>query len=282
MKDPESDLLVVTDLDGCLLDEETYSYEAATPALAALTARRVPLILASSKTRAEMEPLWSALGLGSPFIVENGGALLIPDHHLTRSPPGAVLVAGLWTIVLGTRRADLLRALEAVGSEAGVRVRSFAGLQVSEIESLTGLSSAAAERAREREYDEPFLLDDEQRQPALARAARAHGLRVTRGGRFWHLTGETDKGRALLVLLGLYEAEGRRFSTVGLGDSPNDLPVLEAVDRPIVVLRPNGEPDPSLMAALPDAERAPVAGPRGWNAAVLAVLQGNRLPRWSA
>jgi mannosyl-3-phosphoglycerate phosphatase len=101
---------------------------------------------------------------------------------------------------------------------------------------------------------------------------------VVHGGRFFHLTGPTDKGRALRELLALLSPRGRRFATVGLGDAANDLPLLEAVERPIVVPRPGGEPDAALAAALPAAERAPAPGPEGWNGAVLTVLSGGRLP----
>lgn len=270
-------LLVATDLDGCLLDETSYSYDEARPALAALAERRIPLILASSKTRAEMEPLAGALGLASPLIVENGGALLLPEGHLPQPPRGAELRAGFWSIVLGARRPDLVRALAEVARDLRIQIRSFSSLGLAELTALTGLPAPAAHLAQQREYDEPFLLEDEGMGPAVAEAARGRGLRVTRGGRFWHITGEADKGRALRVLLGLYEAEGRPLSTVGLGDSANDLPLLQAVDRPIVVPRPEGQVDGELMSSLPGAERAPAPGPSGWNAAVLAVLDGRRL-----
>src|SRR5262245_16745201 len=74
-------LLVFTDLDGCLLDEHTYSWERARPALEALRARGVPLLLCSSKTRSEMEALARELGLAWPYVVENGGAFVIPGDH---------------------------------------------------------------------------------------------------------------------------------------------------------------------------------------------------------
>jgi hypothetical protein len=67
-------------------------------------------------------------------------------------------------------------------------------------------------------------------------------------------------------------------TSAALGDSPNDIPMLRAVDRPIVVPRPGGVVDPGLARALPRAERAPAPGAAGWNAAVLAVLGGRRLP----
>lgn len=237
--------------------------------------------MASSKTRAEMEPLSRALGLASPLIVENGGALLLPEDHPPRPPRGAELRAGFWSIVLGARRPELLRALRGAASELRIEIRSFASLEPAELAALTGLSAPAVHLALQREYDEPFLLEDEGEGAAVAEAVRGQGLRVTRGGRFWHITGEADKGRALRALLDLYQAEGRRFSTVGLGDSANDLPLLHAVDRPIVMPRPGGELDAELRHSLPAAERAPAPGPRGWNIAVLAALDGGRLRRVS-
>jgi mannosyl-3-phosphoglycerate phosphatase len=65
---------------------------------------------------------------------------------------------------------------------------------------------------------------------------------------------------------------------VGLGDALNDLPLLEAVDRPIVVPRRDSTVDPELARALPRAELAPAPGPVGWNAAVMIVLAGGTLP----
>lgn len=268
-----TDLLVATDLDGCLLDEETYSYDEAREALNTLSVLRIPLILISSKTRAEMIPLHRTLGLDAPLVVENGGAILIPEGYFPQPPERASLNAPYWTVVLGTPRVRLLAALKAIASQTGASLRSFAALGRDEVAARTGLSHAAAGLALAREYDEPFLLDDEDQAQAVVHAARDRGLNVTRGGRFWHLTGNTDKGEALRVLLSLHDDQGRRFSTVGLGDSPNDLELLRAVQRPIIVPRPGGSPDPSLAAALPAAELAPAPGPRGWNAAVLAVLR---------
>ena len=86
-----------------------------------------------------------------------------------------------------------------------------------------------------------------------------------------------DKGRALQRLLALYAAEGRRFTVIALGDSPNDASMLQRADRPIIVPRSDGEPEPALRRVLPGAEVAPRPGPSGWNTAVLTVVQGGRL-----
>jgi mannosyl-3-phosphoglycerate phosphatase len=273
--------LVVTDLDGTLLDSRDYSFGPARPALAALGERGVPLVLCSSKTRAEMEPLAAALGLATPLIVENGGALVFPVDMLP-APPADARRDGAHVIVpLGLSRGELLVTLPEVAREAGVRARGFEGMSANEVAGLTGLTVEAASRAREREWDEPFVVqgpippDGDER---LSEAARRRGLRVTRGGRFHHLTGASDKGKALRTLLDLLPL-ATLGQTVGLGDSANDLPMLTAVDRPIVMPREDGSVDPALAAALPDAERGSKAGPEGWGGAVLAVLAGQPLSR---
>jgi mannosyl-3-phosphoglycerate phosphatase len=261
--------LVATDLDGSLLDRETHEHAAARPALDALCLAGVPLVLVTAKTRAEMAALGPALG-ASAVVVENGGAV----------------EAGSWGLVLGARREALLEALPAVAGEAGVRVRPFAAMSIGEVARLTGLAPAEAALAMRREHDEPFLVEGAAgRDPALdARldaAARARGLRVTHGGRLHHLSGPVDKGDALRALVSAWPG-GIEGPIVGLGDAANDLPLLLAVDRPIVMPGPEGAIDPALASPLRGRERAPAPGPAGWSAAVLAALRGEPLLRVAA
>lgn len=258
--------LVATDLDGTLLDAETYGFEPARPALEALRRDAIPLVLCSSKTRAEVAPLAATIGAGGPLVVENGGAVV--------DPGGAVLA-------LGVGRDRLLAELPGIAREAGVRVRLFARMSAGEVAALTGLPEGQAELALRREYDEPFVVEDPPGPDAdaearLEHAARRRGLQVTRGGRFHHLAGPVDKGRALRAILRRSPADG---DVLGLGDAPNDLPLLLAATRPIVMPRPDGSVDPELAARLAGVERAPGPGPAGWSAAVLAALSGAALPR---
>jgi mannosyl-3-phosphoglycerate phosphatase len=273
--------LVVTDLDGTLLDEDTYDLAPARPGLDALRERRLSLVLCSSKTRAEMEPLAQELGLDAPLIVENGGAIVLRARMLPFLPPGGRRDGDRLVVPLGTARSALLAALDEVAEEAGVAVRSFAAMTPGEVAERTGLSPEAAVRALKREWDEPFVVDPKGGDGTTARleeAARRRGLRVTHGGRFHHLTGTSDKGLAVRMVLQLlpHDSHGR---TVGLGDAANDLPMLEAVDRPIVMPRRDGTVDATLAAALPGAERAPEPGPAGWSAAILGILGGEPLAR---
>jgi mannosyl-3-phosphoglycerate phosphatase len=268
----EIDYVIFTDLDGTLLDAATYSYEAADRALARIARSRAPLILVSSKTRAEMEPLRSRLGLPDPFIVENGGAVFIPTGYFPFSVEGAVIRSVYQVIELGTPYADLRAALRDIGRGLSAQLQGFGDMTVEEVAAQTGLSQAEARLAKQREFDEPFLstagvLTLEQLRTPL----EGRGLRCTRGGRFYHLMGANDKGTASLRLIEAYrrlaKERGGAVVVIGIGDSLNDLPMLQVVDRPVLVQRPDGSHDPDI--ALPNLIRVHGIGPAGWNRAVL-------------
>lgn len=157
-------LWVVTDLDGTLLDER-YDFAPARPALAALSLAGAKLVLASSKTRAEMEPLAAALGLRPALIVENGGATLVP------AAGGAYEVVGSDIPHLRLRQ-----ALDEIAGETGAALAGFSSLGLERVVELTGLGFDAARLALEREYDEPFVLTDAARAADLFAAAERRGL----------------------------------------------------------------------------------------------------------
>jgi mannosyl-3-phosphoglycerate phosphatase len=70
-------MIVLSDLDGTLLNHDDYAYDAAKPALEALREHYIPLILCSSKTSAEIILLRGDMGFNDcPAIVENGGGIL--------------------------------------------------------------------------------------------------------------------------------------------------------------------------------------------------------------
>jgi mannosyl-3-phosphoglycerate phosphatase len=259
--------IAFTDLDGTLLAEEDYDWRPAAPALEALRVRGVPLIIASSKTRREIE-LWRArLGNADPYIVENGGALVIPAGWLPEPPPDARPHAGAWVIEFGTPCARLRAALPAVAAEAGLAARGFGDMAPGEVARLTGLQGEDLAAALAREYDEPFVLDGAPPAEAderLRAAAVRRGLRITRGGRFHHLLGDNHKGRAARALLRLVARGGRPPRALAAGDSANDFELLAAVDRPIVVARPGGGHAPALLARLTGACIARGAGPEGF------------------
>jgi mannosyl-3-phosphoglycerate phosphatase len=268
--------VVFSDLDGTLLDSGSYSFDAAREALDLLRRQGIPLVLVSSKTRAEIEPLRARLQNTDPFIVENGGGLFVPEGYFRFVPEGSSRQGSYHVVVLGTPYPRLRQALAELRQAIGTVVRGFGDMTVEEIVERTGLTPAEAALARRREYDEPFALDGPPELLAeLTRLAEARRLHVTSGGRFHHLMGPSDKGRACRELIRCYRrhyaAEADSLQTIALGDSLNDLPLLAAVDRPVLVQKPEGSYDPAIQ--LPNLIRAPGIGPAGWNRALLELLQ---------
>jgi len=267
-------LVIYSDLDGTLLEETTFSWAAARPALERIRAAGIPLIFCSSKTRAEIEPLQRELGIHQPFIVENGGALYLPREPWGRHVPHAAPMGEWVRLEFGVPYQRLVAVLGEIKRLVGADVVGFSDLTAEEIAALCGLSREAARRAKAREYDEPFMITtgDPDVGGLVRTLAAEHHLRVTGGGRFLHLTGPTDKGQAVSLLTDLFRRQVSEIVTVGLGDSVNDIPLLARVDHPILVRRPEGHPESRVLAALPDIQVTAGIGPIGWNEVVLDLL----------
>ncbi|MDH4078735.1 MAG: HAD-IIB family hydrolase [Nitrospira sp.] len=268
-------MIIFTDLDGTLLDSSTYSFEAAREALDHLLTRSIPLVVVSSKTQAEIEPLRTRLGNEHPFIVENGGAVVIPSSYFPFQLPAATSHDQYVLVELGTSYAVLRQALKEIEQELGVELRGYGDMSLDEVVRRTGLSRPEAQLAMQRHYDEPFVVEDEQCPlETLTHAITARGLRWTKGDRFHHLMGVQDKGQAVHYLIDCYrrlaDHDRDRLITVGIGNSLNDLPMLQAVEQPILVQQSNGLYETAI--SLPKLVLAPGPGPLGWNRAVLSLL----------
>jgi mannosyl-3-phosphoglycerate phosphatase len=267
--------LIFSDLDGTLLDAETYSPEDAQAALHALHELRIPLILCSSKTRAEMEFWRKKLDNQHPFIVENGAALFIPQNYFPLQPQRAKQRDGYDVIEFGTRYSDLVVALRTASKVSGCEVLGFHDMTVAEISRRTLLPVRQAELAKNREYDEAFEIVGATAD-RLLRAIESLGKHWTRGGRFYHITGDNDKAVAVRHLTSLYASAYGSVITVGAGDGMNDAGFLNAVDHAIVIRSPFAS---TLAGAVPRSTITRSAGPHGWNEALLDLLQAD-LPRF--
>ena len=254
-------LIVVTDLDGTLLDHHSYRYDAALPALGELERRGIPLVLNSSKTAAEMLALRAALGNREPFIVENGAGIYAPGEG-----------EDLEKIEFGMKRAAILDICRRLRRERHWRFLGFADMNEEELRRRTDLSPPQAARALRRDFTEPLLWQDtEENLAAFREALRQEGVATLQGGRFVHLSGPVDKGMALDWLKRWYtDRLGAAPAVIALGDSDNDRAMLERADYPVLVRSPvNGPPridHPRLRCTQQE-------GPAGWNAAVLDLLK---------
>lgn len=262
--------LVFTDLDGTLLDHETYSFEPALPALKALKERHIPLIICTSKTRAEIEQVRTELHNSHPFISENGGAIFIPKSYFPFTFPFTKEEPNYFVIEFGIPYSRLREVFRQIKNLNPGKIKGFGDFSPQAVAELCGFSLQKANLAKEREYDEPFILENDTDINKIQQIAKDSNLHITRGGRFYHLMGNNDKGKALLSLKNIYKEKSKHLRSIALGDSLNDLPMLEVVDYPILVQKPDGSYDPSVK--LKNLLPASGKGPSGWNKAVFKLL----------
>ena len=266
----KANLIVFTDMDGTLLDHNTYSFDAAREALDRVKEACIPLILCSSKTKAEIEIWRERLNNNDPFISENGGAIFFTET-LNSISKKYIEKNGYRIIELGTPYSELIEQFKTLKNRFGNRIRGFSEMDLDEVIHLTGLSKKEAAAAKEREYTEPFVFDgNENEEIGLTKSIKILNLNLTKGGRFFHLLGDNDKGKAAKIIVEMYKETHPELKTVALGDSFNDLPMLRAADIPILVQKPGGVYDRQID--LPNLRCAPGVGPIGWNTALLMIL----------
>jgi len=266
--------LLFTDLDGSLLDHHDYDYSPAKPALAQLKEKHIPCILTTSKTAAEVVDIRAELENSYPFIVENGAGVFwpagsvneydLPDHAALQSWSHAYDYVRLSSVSLN-RVLELSLQLKA---KFGFLYTGFSEMEVQDVVDCTGLSYEQAEKAKQRTFSEPLLWEDSEANLIKFKSfVEPHGLQVIRGGRFVHLMGRANKGKALEFLKGYYEKLWHEpVSTIALGDGENDVPLLEASDYAVVIRSPANKP-PKIKHAHKKTTRA--YGPTGWNKAVI-------------
>jgi len=134
--------IIFTDLDGTLLDHFTYSYSAASDALKLIKEKGIPLIICTSKARAEILSIRKRLKNKAPFISENGGAVYIPDRYFSFLYEFQRRIKGYRVIEIGVPHKILLNVLRKIGDKTGVSIEGISEMSVQKIMDFTFLKNA--------------------------------------------------------------------------------------------------------------------------------------------
>ena len=264
--------VIYTDLDGTLLDHDTYSAEAARSVLDRVGAGGIPIVPATSKTYSEVVEFRSSMNLTHGFIVENGAALYVPVDADIRCPMGSKLFDGFWVREFGVKRQALCDVLEALDLGSSYRFKSLTDMRSSEVADITGLDLASARRAQQRLYSETLdWRDSEEALSAFSDVLTRIGFCVSAGGRFVHLMGPNNKGIAAQWFQALLKRElSPDVVAIAAGDAPNDKELLETADYALLMRNNRGR-------ALELTRSGPTwlsnsAGPEAWAKGILDIL----------
>ena len=267
--------LIFTDLDGSLLDHSSYSFAPAAGLLDRLAKQLIPVIPVTSKTCAEVLSLRKNLNNQQPFIVENGAAIYLPKKYFEQRPEDASELNDYWVIANSPPRSHWLQLLDDAAKPFTGEYQTFSSICTNEgiagLARLTGLTAEQAALAQQREYSEPIhWLGSANRKADFSLALTNAGAHLSQGGRFLTMGGDIDKGRALMHLKALYQKKFGACQSLAIGDSSNDISMLEAADSALVIRSENHSAP--VLQRITHFRLSKSIGPNGWVEGVTAWL----------
>jgi mannosyl-3-phosphoglycerate phosphatase len=267
-------IIIFTDLDGTLLDLNNYSFDAAQDAINRLIERSIPIIPCTSKTHLEVADTQKRMRISDPFIVENGSAIFFKNNYFDFNDLKIIEMNEYQVHVLGYEYKDILNYFSDWRSRFNLPVTGLHEMTIQKVMALTGLNYHESEIAQKRFFSEPFILNDIEKLPdAAIDDIKANKFKLLHGNRFYHLLGNSDKGEAVKKLVEMYKTKWNtdNITSIGFGDSLNDLEMLKYVDKPVLVKKPGGYHQEGID--LDNLLRTDEIGPAGWQEAVFKLLE---------
>ena len=260
--------ILITDLDGTLLGHHDFDFTLIKSEVLNLLDSGYLLVIASSKTKSEIESFCDELGRTVPFIYENGAgvgnfSLLsgCPESPNIHQNPKAIRTDALLTIWERSISLDLKSLCHFVKDMDRGAQRACLGLE-----------ATALEKAMERSFTLPFTFSgpasDVQKLKDLSANA---GLSVQQGGRVYNLSGCHDKADYLPEIRKWASKAKDTPVLIVLGDSKNDIKMLKQADVSCVIPNENGDCLSIGNGNYPTII-APRAAPLGWLDAVMEAL----------
>ena len=245
-----SSLWVVTDVDGTLMDH-SYDLNPAKETIKKLQQISIPVILCTSKTAAEVRVIRKELNLKDPYIVENGAAIY-----------GESLRTVNGEIILGEKYETLEDILNFISQEIDFKLIPLNNLSDQEATDLTGLKGNSLKLMRDRHWSMPFLNPPDNLEEKINISCKKFKVNVFKGNRMSHLLSvNSNKGKAINALK---KYSGiKDIQIIGLGDSPNDLPLLLSSDIRIVIPGIDG-PNLNLLEKLKNIKFTLASEPNGY------------------
>ncbi|MBO6960577.1 MAG: mannosyl-3-phosphoglycerate phosphatase-related protein [Prochlorococcus marinus CUG1438] len=245
-----SNLWVVTDVDGTLMDH-SYDLTPARETIKKLQKLSIPVILCTSKTASEVKVIRKELELTDPYIVENGAAIY-----------GESLEKVKGEIILGIKYELLEEILNLISKEINYKLIPLNNLNDKEATELTGLKGNSLNLMRDRHWSMPFLNPPNLLDEKINICCKKFKVNIFKGNRMSHLLStNSDKGKAINALKKISKTQN--IQIVGLGDSPNDLPLLLNSDIKIVIPGIKG-PNLNLLEQLENLDFTVATEPNGY------------------
>ena len=232
---------IFTDLDGTLLNHDNYSLGRIKNFINKIKLKN-HIIFSTSKTFCEILEINKKLDLNFPFIVENGACIFFPNKYSFFDPNKTKFFN--YKNYLGYKLSELSPKIienKLCKLQKKYDFSLFSQLKFDQLSKITNLKKSSLINCTKRLFTNPIYWNDtdEQIKKFILDVKKiSNNYQISKGGRFYHLSDNYDKGRALMKFLEIIKfSEKNNFKTISLGDSDNDISMLEQTDYSCIVKR---------------------------------------------
>ncbi|MFP1591536.1 HAD-IIB family hydrolase [Escherichia coli] len=180
--------------------------------------------------------LQKTLGLqGLPLIAENGAVIQLAEQWQD--------IDGFPRIISGISHGEISQVLNTLREKEHFKFTTFDDVDDATIAEWTGLSRSQAALTQLHEASVTLIWRDSDERMARSASSERTGLTVYAGcaltGTYWMPLPE--RWAANWIIATYQQLSGKRPTTLGLGDGPNDAPLLEVMDYAVIVKGLNRE-----------------------------------------
>jgi mannosyl-3-phosphoglycerate phosphatase family protein len=261
-------IFIFTDLDGSLLNHNNFEFKEIKDFILDCIKNGIKIIPNTSKTNSEIQVFLDQLGQNLPFIVENGAAI----HNLDLVHPKIKVKNN--SLVFSRSLPEILKLFEK-NIPKDFQKRCFFLKDMSSIEQMKilGLNKKYLPFALNRDYSIPLVFEGSKEiVNEFTSLLKEIGMKLHEGGRIYNICDDCSKGKAMITLIEKLKNEFDFNShTIVVGDSPNDISMLNVSDQPCIIPLPNKK----NLFHLKDKKiiRATQTAPQGWEEVVRASLK---------
>ena len=268
------EFFVFTDIDGTLLNHKNYSYGDLKKFIKKIK-NTVHIIFNTSKTFIEIKSIQKQLDLDFPFIAENGACIFFPDGYLNENVLSKKFFKYKKFICYKLTKLEPKLLLEKLHSLRNKYNFSFLSeLNDKQILRITNLRHNDLKYAKKRLFTNPIYWNDSKEKIFEFKSELNlinEDFCLLEGGRFLHISDNYNKGSALKKFLSIIvKSCSSKFTTVSLGDSENDISMLESTDYSCIV---KGENKKISLKKKNNIYYSETKAPKGWQESMEYVFE---------
>ena len=261
---PKKKILIFTDLDGSLLDKETFKFDVIKDYFKELVRNGIIIIPNSSKTEAELLDFNEQNNLDLSFITENGSSIhgLNKIHH---NLPDKIIIS---------RTINEIRNVyeENISLDFKNKITNILELETEKQQKILGLPLNKINLAINRDYSLPIKFNGtEIEKNEFIKIMKNSGLTVQTGGRIINVCDNVNKSKAMSKALQLIRKQfDDEIITIGVGDNENDIEMIKQTDYPCLVKNDNFD---SSLINIDNLIKSSEPSPLGWADVIKTAIQ---------